>query len=49
MRGHVARGHATTRVHVGARVGRHVAGLHREAPGVKWSPGNIGGAVTQWI
>ena len=25
-RGHVAGGHATTRVHVGARVGRHVAG-----------------------
>ena len=25
-RGHAAGGHATTRVHVGARVGRHVAG-----------------------
>ena len=26
MRGHVVGGHATTRVHVGARVGCHVAG-----------------------
>ena len=26
VRGHVAGGHATTRVHVGAHVGRHVAG-----------------------
>ena len=26
MRDHVAGGHATTRVHMGARVGRHVAG-----------------------
>ena len=25
-RGHMTSGHATTRVHVGARVGRHVAG-----------------------
>ena len=44
MRGHVVGGHATTRVHVGARVGRHVAGrLAGGGPTCIVGPGKRGG------
>ena len=47
-RGHVAKSHATTRVHVGARVGRHMArGFAYGGPTGKVGPGKKLGAVTQ--
>ena len=41
MRDHVAGGHTTTRVHVGARVGRHVAG--------RFAYGGPMGIVGPWL
>ena len=48
VRGHVAGGHASTRVHVGARVARHVA-VRSEIGGPTGivGPGKIVGAVTR--
>ena len=47
-RGHVVKGHTTTRVHVGARMGRHVEGgfAHGGPTGIV-GPGKNLGAVTQ--
>ena len=47
-RGHVAKGHTTTQVHVGARVGRHVeGGFAYGGPTGIVGPGKNLGAVTQ--
>ena len=47
--GHVAGGNASTRVHVGARVGRHVAGRAGRGPTGIVGPGKRVGAVMQLL